>query len=201
MNFSISMLMYNIANYKKRQAYHRQNLLQQDFSAKRKNEIWVSDITYFKIKNYAIYLCVIIDLFSRRVVSYRVSRKCSTQLVTTTFRAAFRERNSPQGLTVHSDRGGQYISETFTALLQQCGVKQSFSKSRRPYDNAVAESFFAPFKKEEAYRRDYFSENDFRKSVDEYIRFYNEVRPHQRLAYKAPAKFEAVYGNEKARNL
>lgn len=181
-------------NYKKRQEYQKRNLLNQDFSAHRINEVWVSDITYFKIKDYGVYLCVIIDLFSRRVVGYRVSKKSSTHLVTATFRAAFQERDTPTGLTFHSDRGRQYISDTFRELLQKCGVTQSFSNTGRPYDNAVAETFFATFKKEEAYRRDYSSEADFRKSVDTYIQFYNEVRPHQTLAYKSPARFEELYG-------
>ena len=104
-------------------------------------------------------------------------------------------------LTFHSDRGGQYISDTFMELLRSCGVRQSFSNSGRPYDNAVAETFFSTFKKEEAYRRDYSSEADFRKSVDEYIRFYNEVRPHQTLAYKSPARFEELYGKEKTHDI
>ena len=184
------------SNYKKRQQYQKRNLLNQEFEAKRKNEIWVSDITYFKIKDYAVYLCVIIDLFSRRVVGYRVSKKSSTHLVTATFKKAFEDRGQPANLTFHSDRGGQYMSDTFMELLRSCGVKQSFSNSGRPYDNAVAETFFSTFKKEEAYRRDYSSEADFRKSVDEYIRFYNEVRPHQTLAYKSPARFEELYGKE-----
>ncbi|WP_288859356.1 IS3 family transposase [uncultured Flavonifractor sp.] len=184
------------SNYKKRQQYQKRNLLNQEFKAKRKNEIWVSDITYFKIKDYAVYLCVIIDLFSRRVVGYRVSKKSSTHLVTATFKKAFEDRGQPANLTFHSDRGGQYMSDTFMELLRSCGVKQSFSNSGRPYDNAVAETFFSTFKKEEAYRRDYSSEADFRKSVDEYIRFYNEVRPHQTLAYKSPARFEELYGKE-----
>lgn len=184
-------------NYKKRQEYQKQNLLNRNFKAARKNEIWVSDITYFKIKDYALYLCVILDLFSRRVVGYRVSRKSSTHLVTATFRTAFRDRSTPQGLTFHSDRGGQYISDTFCQLLQKSGVAQSFSNSGRPYDNAVAETFFATFKKEEAYRREYSSEADFRKSVDAYIQFYNGVCPHQTLAYKSPARFEELYGAEK----
>ena len=184
-------------NHKKRQEYQKQNLLNRNFKAARKNEIWVSDITYFRIKDYALYLCVILDLFSRRVVGYRVSRKSSTHLVTATFRAAFQDRDSPQGLTFHSDRGGHYISDTFRHLLQESGVAQSFSNSGRPYDNAVAETFFATFKKEEAYRREYSSEADFRKSVDAYIRFYNEVRPNQTLAYKSPARFEELYGAEK----
>ncbi len=148
-----------------------------------------------------MYLCVIIDLFPRRVVGWRVSRKSSTHLVTATFRQAFENRGRPSELTFHSDRGGQYISDTFLSLLRSCGVKQSFSNSGRPYDNAVAETFFATFKKEEAYRRDYSSEANFRKSVDEYIRFYNEVRPHQTLAYKSPARFEDLYGKEKAQDI
>lgn len=80
--------------------------------------------------------------------------------------------------------------------MQKCGVTQSFSNTGRPYDNAVAEAFFATFKKEEAYRRDYSSEADFRKSVDAYIQFYNEVRPHQTLAYKSPTRFEELYGKQ-----
>lgn len=190
----VSILENAKRNYKKRQEYQKRNLLNQNFSAQQINEVWVSDITYFKIKDYALYLCVIIDLFSRRVVGYRVSKKSSTHLVTATFKAAFQERGTPTGLTFHSDRGEQYISDTFQELLQRYGVAQSFSNTGRPYDNAVAETFFATFKKEEAYRRDYFSEADFRKSVDTYIQFYNEVRPHQTLAYKSPARFEELYG-------
>lgn len=189
------------SSYKRRQEYQKRNLLNQNFKAMQQNEIWVSDITYFKIKDYAVYLCVIIDLFSRRVIGYRVSKKSSTNLVTATFRNALQNRGTPIDLTFHSDRGGQYISETFCALLRQYGIAQSFSNTGRPYDNAVAETFFATFKKEEAYRRDYSSEADFRKSVDEYIHFYNEVRPHQTLAYKSPTRFEELYGNEKTRSM
>ena len=183
-------------NYKKRQAYIKRDLLQREFTASRVNQIWVSDITYFQVKDQSVFLCVIIDLFSRRVVGYRVSQKQSTHLVTSTFKAAFQDRGKPSELTFHSDRGGQYTSETFRNLLTRCGVTQSFSKSGRPLDNAVSEAFFATFKKEEAYRRDYSSVADFRKSADEYIRFYNEIRPHQTLAYKAPARFEELYGKQ-----
>lgn len=188
-------------DYKKRQEYQRKNLLEQNFTASRQNEIWVSDITYFKVKDYGIYFCVIIDLFSRKVIGYRVSRKCSTQLVSATFRKAFQDRGNPSGLTFHSDRGGQYISGSFCALLRKCKVKQSFSKSGCPHDNAVVEAFFSTFKREEAYRHEYSSEADFRKSVDAYVDFYNYVRPHQTLAYKAPARFEDLYGKEKTQDL
>ena len=188
-------------DYKKRQGYRRKNLLNQNFTASRQNEVWVSDITYFKVKDYGLYLCVIIDLFSRKVVGYRVSRKCSTQLVSATFRKAFRDRGNPSSLTFHSDRGSQYVSGTFQTLLKKCGAAQSFSKSGCPHDNAVAETFFATFKKEEAYRRDYSSEADFRKSVETYIAFYNDTRPHQILAYKSPSRFEELYGKGKTQDL
>ena len=179
--------------FKQKQQYARQNLLKREFSAGHPNQIWVSDITYFKIKDYWVYLCIILDLYSRRIIGWRVSRHMSTNLVTATFKAAFEERGQPQNLTFHSDRGKQYISKAFTKLLQQCGAKQSFSATAKPIDNAVAETIFATFKREEAYRREYTSEQHFRRSVEEYIRFYNEVRPHQTLNYKTPQGFDEAF--------
>lgn len=176
--------------YKKQQQYRKQNLLAREFSADHPNQIWVSDITYFKVSGYWVYLCVILDLFSRKIIGYRVSRNASTNLVTTTFRNAYQERGRPKNLTVHSDRGKQYTPGAFTQLLQANGVKQSFSATGRPHDNAVAETFFGTFKKEEAYRREYTSEQSFRKSVEQYIQFYNKVRPHQTLKYQTPQAFE-----------
>ena len=117
----------------------------------------------------------------------------STNLVTTTFKTAFEERGRPRDLTFHSDRGSQYISKAVGELLQKCGVKQPFSATARPLDNAVAETFFSTFKREEAYRREYPSERHFRKSAGEYIRFYNEVRPHQTLNFKTPQAFEEEF--------
>ena len=180
--------------YKRRQSYRKRNLLNRNFTASKPNQIWVSDITYFKVKGYGLYLCVILDLFSRKVIAYNISRKASTYLVTSTFREAFALRHEPRSLVFHSDRGTQYTSNAFTQLLLRNSVQQSFSASGRPLDNAVSETFFATFKKEEAYRRDYLSERDFRKSVDEYIQFYNEICPHKTLAYKTPVQFEELYG-------
>lgn len=171
----------------------KKNLLNRNFKANRPNEIWVSDITYFKVSDYGVHLCIILDLYSRKIVGYRASRNASTHLVTTTFRNAFRDRAKPKNLTFHSDRGAQYTAVTFRQLLQTCGVTQSFSATGSPHDNAVAETFFATFKREEAYRRDYTSEQDFIKSVDRYIQFYNNLRPHQTLQYKTPQSCEDEY--------
>ena len=179
--------------FKRKQQYAKQNLLKREFSAEHPNQIWVSDITYFKVKSYWVYLCIILDLYSRKIIGWRVSKHMSTHLVTATFKAAYQDRGRPQNLTFHSDRGSQYVSKTLTELFQQHGVKQSFSATARPLDNAVAETFFSSFKREEAYRKDYTSEQHFRRSVEEYIRFYNEVRPHQTLNYKTPQAFEENY--------
>lgn len=176
--------------FKWKQQSAKQNLLKREFSADHPNQTWVSDITYFKVKSYWLYLCIILDLYSRKIIGWRVSKHMSTHLVTSTVKVAFQERGNPQNLTFHSDRGRQYVSKALTALFQQCGVKQSFSATARPLDNAVAETFFSSFKREEAYRKDYTSEQHFRRSVETYIRFYNEVRPHQTLNYKTPQAFE-----------
>ena len=177
--------------------YLKQNLLERQFTAERPNQIWVSDITHFKVNGYWLYFCMILDLFSRKIVGWRVSRNASTNLVTTTFRNTYRERGEPQSLIFHSDRGKQYTSGAFEKLLQKCGTKQSFSATGQPHDNAVAETFFATFKKEEAYRREYTSEQSFRRSVEQYIAFYNETRPHRTLKYKTPPTFEDEYFSKK----
>lgn len=180
--------------FKRKQQYAKQNLLKREFSTEHPNQIWVSDITYFKVKSYWVYLCIILDLYSRKIIGWRISKHMSTHLVTATFKITFQERGQSKKLTFHSDRGSQYVSKTLTGLFQQCGVKQSFSATARPLDNAVAETFFSSFKREEAYRKDYTSEQHFRRSVEEYIRFYNEFRPHQTLNYKTPQAFEDNYG-------
>ncbi len=179
--------------YKKRQREQKKNWLERDFTAEHPNQIWVSDITHFRVGNGHGYLCIILDLFSRKIVGHHATSNASTNLVTSTFRRAYEERGRPKDLTFHSDRGTQYTSKTMTGLLRKNRIKQSFSATGSPHDNAVAETFFATFKKEEAYRRDYSSLNAFRKSTDQYIRFYNEVRPHCTLKYKTPQGFEDAY--------
>ena len=145
------------------------------------------------------HVCVILDLFSRKVVAHRVSPKNSTYLVTSTFRQAYRNRNEPQHLMFHSDQGPQYTSNTFRKLLRMNKVVQSFSKSGRPHDNAVAESFFASMKREEIYRTQYHSERQFMESVDTYIEFYNTKRPHSTLNYKTPDGFELLHEQRRER--
>ena len=174
-------------------------MLQQQFKVDEPNRVWVSDITCFKVNGKYLYICVILDLFSRKVVAHRVSPKNSTYLVTSTFRQVYRNRNEPQQLMFHSDQGPQYTSNTFRKLLRINKVVQSFSKSSRPHDNAVAESFFASMKREEIYRTQYCSERQFMQSVDTYIEFYNTKRPHSTLNYRTPDRFELLHAQRKER--
>lgn len=168
------------------------NLLQQQFNPLRPNQVWVSDITMFRVKEKNYYICVILDLYSRAVVGYKIGIKNSTQLTKSTFKLAYINRR-PQNLMFHSDNGGNYCCRTFQTYLLKLNVEQSFSRPYVPYDNSVMESFFASMKREELYRRKFKSENEFYKSVDEYIIFYNEKRPHYQNSYRTPLKKEQDY--------
>lgn len=183
--------------YDKEQRRYK-NYLNQQFTTTRPDEVWVSDVTCFRFNNKNYYICVILDLFSRMVIAYKVGKVNSTQLVRSTFQTAYMERNPILPLTFHTDRGFNYQSKTFRLLLRSFGVTQSFSRAHIPYDNSVMESFFSNLKREELYRTKYRSENEFRTAVDRYIVFYNERRPHAKNGYKTPLKKEVDYLNKQA---
>ena len=170
----------------------KRNILNQNFSAQKMNQIWVSDITCFKLKGKHHYIAIIMDLFSRKIIAYKSSTSCSTRLITRAFKQAYAERHPTKGLIFHSDRGSQYTSQAFQQLLYSCDVEQSFSKSGRPHDNAVAEAFFASLKREELYRRNYRSIAELKQGLEDYIAFYNTKRPHRALNYKCPDEVEKV---------
>ena len=173
----------------------RENILNQQFTSFHPNEVWVSDVTYYSFHNKTFYICVILDLYSRKIVAYRVSLKNSTQLTKSTFKLAYEFRKPPEGLLFHSDNGSNYISKNFTSFLRHCGVIQSFSKKKTPYDNSVCESFFSNMKSEELWRTKYRSEKEMRMSIAKYIKFYNSDRPHSALRNISPDRYEALYYN------
>ena len=170
------------------------NILNRKFHQSAPNQIWVSDITYIKVGQKWFYLCVIIDLFSRKVISWKISDKPDAELVVSTFKKAYANRNFPKGLIFHSDRGSQYTSATFRKLLADFDVIQSFSGKGCPYDNAVAESFFK-FLKSEAINLQKFSNlTDLKSALFEYIDgFYNPKRPHSSNDFLSPDDFESAY--------
>ena len=175
---------------KLRETERKKNILQQQFTADQPNQRWVSDVTCFKLRDHYFYICVIIDLFSRKVIAHKISKRNSTQLITAAFKMAYEERQPPSGLIFHSDRGAQYTSHRLQQLLHKHNVEQSFSQPGKPHDNAVAESFFASLKKEELYRKDHPSDRAFQASVASYIEFYNTKRPHRTLKNLTPCQME-----------
>ena len=187
----------NSANDRQYQYYP--NKLKRNFLVEAPNMVWVSDITYAKVGLDFLYLCVVIDLYSRKVISYKISEYINTDLVVSTFLNAYNSRGNPEPLIFHSDQGAQYTSFEFRMLLKKYNVSQSFSAPGAPHDNAVAESFFASIKKEDFRRTWYKTEEEFREAVDKYIEYYNDYRPHQRLGYKTPNQVEKEFF--KMRNL
>ena len=170
----------------------KQNLLNQQFTVSRPNEVWVGDVTQFRFKGRNYYICVIIDLYSRKVVSYKISKSNSTQLTKATFKYAYESRQ-PTDLLFHSDRGGNYTSNAYTSYLEQLGIRQSFSRASTPYDNSVIEAFFKSLKAEKLYLIDIDSEKELFSAIKNYMNFYNSSRPHTVLGYTTPDAFEARF--------
>ena len=180
--------------WKKSNSYERKsNILQRQFHAETPNCVWVSDVTCMKLKDRYYYLCAVVDLYSRKVIAHKVSTRNSTQLITETLRMAYDARMPGENLIFHSDQGSQYTSQAFRQLLKKLKITQSFSNAGTPHDNAVMESSFAVFKKEEFYRSAYRSESELRKKVDEYIAFYNQKRPHTTLNLQTPGRYENAF--------
>jgi len=180
------------------------NKLQRVFKQTEPNKYWVSDVTEVKVGRSKFYLCVILDLFSRKVIAYRLSSQNNTQLTINTFKDAFESRNRPCDLSFHSDQGTNYTAFEFKDLLRALKVNQSFSHAGNPYDNACMESFFSSFKREEYNSKHYEYFDELQVSVDSYMNYYNDYRPHQTLKNKTPNEFEDSYfaelSNKKATN-
>lgn len=168
------------------------NVLNQQFTVKRPNSVWVSDVTCYKFGNKIFYICAILDLYARKVVGCRVGLSNSTQLVKRTFKEAY-EYRKPEKLLLHTDRGSNYSSYTFNSYLKSIAVTHSFSRAYVPYDNSVMESFFSNMKREELYRRKYRSEREIHKAITDYVTFYNDKRPHISNGYKTPTAKEELY--------
>lgn len=154
---------------------------------------WVCDFTYIKANGRNCYLCVIIDLFSRKVIAYKLSRRIDTQLDIDTVNMAVAERGKSQGIIFHTDRGSQFTSVQFRKHLDKLNMVQSFSAKGHPYDNAVMECFFKYLKKEEINRRHYKSFDELNMALFEYIfGFYNAAGPHSHNNGLSPNQAEAL---------
>lgn len=170
------------------------NHLDQNFSASQPAEKWCGDITYVWTTAGWLYLAVVIDLYSRRIVGWAMNARMTAQLVKEAFQMAWRQCQPQAGLLFHSDRGSQYTSQEFQRLLQTCQVQASMSGTGNCYDNAVAESFFSALKMELIYQTVYPSREEAMTDIFFYIEgFYNRQRRHSALGYVSPQAYEASY--------
>jgi transposase InsO family protein len=170
------------------------DLLQRDFAvdARELNQAWCGDITYVRTWEGWLYLATVIDLGSRRVVGWAMADHMRSTLVADALCMAVASRRPPAGLIFHADRGSQYTAHDFTTLLADHAIRQSLSRPRQCWDNAVAESWFATLKDELIYRRSWPTRAAAQRAIFEFIEvFYNRQRLHSSLGYLSPAEYEA----------
>jgi putative transposase len=155
------------------------------------NQLWVADITYIRLQAEFVYLAVILDRFSRRVVGWAVDRTLTARLPVAALRQAIDSRRPKPGLVHHSDRGVQYASQEYVEILQAHHIEPSMSRPANPYDNAACESFMKTLKQEEIYCNQYRDLEDLVVHIDDFIgSYYNRLRLHSALGYKSPEEFE-----------
>jgi putative transposase len=155
------------------------------------DQLWVADITYIQLRAEFVYLAVILDGFSRKVVGWKLDRTLAARLAIEALQQAIESRRPPPGLVHHSDRGIQYASTEYVSILKHHGTIPSMSRPANPYDNASCESFFKTLKREEIYATEYADLDDLREHIEEFIeRYYNKKRLHSALGYCSPEEFE-----------
>jgi transposase InsO family protein len=164
------------------------------------DQLWVADLTYIRLEVEFVYLAVILDAFSRRVIGWALDRTLEDSLTLSALGMALKQRHPKPGLVHHSDRGVQYASTDYTRLLNQHGIQISMSRTGNPYDNAKAESFIKTLKYEEVYRQEYRDLAEARASIGHFLeKTYNQKRLHSALGYRPPAEFEASLPEATAR--
>lgn len=177
-----------------RHSYRRFPNLIKNVVATGPNQVWVADITYIRITNGFVYLAVILDTFSRKVIGYAISKSLDNELTLHALKAAISQRQPPTGCIHHSDQGVQYASEAYTKVLTTHKFYISMARKGNPYDNAMAESFIKTLKYEEVYLWDYETFEDVVQRIPYFIeQVYNQKRLHSSLDYVPPDEYEEKF--------
>jgi putative transposase len=170
-----------------------ENILKQKFIREKQNEVWTSDITYIRTEEGWLYLAVVMDIWSRKIIGWEIDKSLRTDLVERAIKKTLLERKVKTGTIFHSDQGIQYTSNSFRELLRVKGFIQSMSRRGNCYDNAITETFFHTLKTELVNRQRYKSREEARRSIFEYIEiFYNRKRIHSGIGYLSPVEFEKL---------
>ena len=170
------------------------NLVQRNFSAEAPDRLWTGDITYIWTAEGWLYLAVVLDVFSRRIVGWSMNKRMTDELVSTAFKNAVLRRRPAPGLIFHSDRGAQYCSNRFKSLVKGNGGVQSMSGTGCCYDNAVTESFFGTLKRELVHHCSFRERAEAQSSIFRYIEvFYNRQRRHSAVSYQSPDNYERLF--------
>lgn len=168
-----------------------ENRLERQFAVDRPNAVWAADITYIWTSEGWLYLAVVMDLFSRRIVGWSMQQTLGRPLVIEAMRMALSSRRPEPGLLHHSDRGSQYASKDYQALLASYGIRCSMSRRGDCWDNAPVESFFSTLKRELIHYRRYATRKEAQQDIFEYIEvWYNRKRRHSTLGYLSPCEYE-----------
>jgi transposase InsO family protein len=155
------------------------------------DQLWIADITYIRLKAEFVYLAVILDAFSRKVVGWALDRTLASRLTVAALERAIAQRRPRPGLVHHSDRGLQYARSDYVVILEKYGIVPSMSRPANPYDNASCESFMKTLKREEIYANKYDTQEHLRANIEEFIeQYYNRQRLHSALGYRSPEEFE-----------
>lgn len=169
------------------------NRLNREFEPEAPNQVWATDITYIHTGEGFLYLNPVMDLHSRRIISYRVDDHMGHELCLNALKEAIALRQPKDGWIHHSDRGAQYCSNTYLNTLKEAGATISMSRKATPYDNACVESFFGSLKKEYLYKHVFATKAEARLAIQFYIKFYNKKRMHSSIDYLSPMEKEKVY--------
>jgi putative transposase len=155
------------------------------------NQLWVADLTYIRLRGEFVFLAVVLDAYSRKVIGWELGRTLETSLPLAALEAAIASRKPKPGLVHHSDRGTQYASNDYVKRLESCGAHMSMSRPARPWENGKCESFMRTLKQEEINARGYRSFAELQQNLEEFIeQIYNKVRLHSALDYRSPDEFE-----------
>ncbi len=193
---------FKVTTVENTKAKASENILNRNFTSERENHIWSSDITYLWTSEGWLYLAVVMDIYSRKIIGWALGSSLSAELVLRALTMALLHRNAPEGIIFHSDRGSQYTSSQVRRLLKSYKITQSMSSTGNCYDNAIIESFFHTLKTELVFWNSYKTREEAKRSIFEYIEvFYNRQRLHSAIGYLSPVEFEEKNRKELIENV